>query len=162
MNTKLQTKSATTTSSSTRPTILLVDDDPSVREMIGRVLTAEGYLVLSASNGAEALGIAATNRVELVLLDLNMPIKNGWDTFEQLTSRDPLLAVIIITARPNQFFTSLGAGVGALFEKPLDFPTLLQTVSKMLEESAELRLARLAGQHTELHYQPVAGKESHQ
>ena len=65
--------------------------------------------------------------IDLVLLDLNMPIKNGWDAFEQLTSENPMLAVIVITARPNQLFTALGSGVSGLLEKPLDFPTLLET-----------------------------------
>jgi DNA-binding response OmpR family regulator len=142
----------------TRETILLVDDDPSVREMIGRVLVDEGYLVLRAANGAEALRIAAANHIDLVLLDLNMPVQGGWDTFEQLTSRDPLLAVIIITARFNQLFTALGAGVGALLEKPLDFPTLLETVSALIAESNESRLARLAGRPTEFHFLPAKKK----
>jgi DNA-binding response OmpR family regulator len=139
--------------------ILLVDDDPSVRQMVGRVLREEGYLVLNAANGAEALGIADTNHIDLVLLDLNMPVQGGWDTFEKLTARDPLVAVIIITARPNQLFTSLGAGVGALLEKPFDFPTLLKTVKTLLAESAELRLARLIGEHAGFHYHRSTGLE---
>jgi len=106
--------------------ILVVDDDSSVREMLSRVLAGEGYGVLAAANGAEALEIAAAKKIDLVLLDLNMPGQSGWDTFERLTASQPLLAVIIITARPNQLFTALGAGVGALLEKPLDFPQLLQ------------------------------------
>ena len=142
-----------------RKTLLLVDDDPAVRAMIGRVLTEEGYLVLSAANGAEAIGIAAANHVDLALLDLNMPVKNGWDTFERLTSEDPLLAVIIITARPNQLFTALGAGVGALLEKPLDFPKLLETVKLLLAEPTGSRLARLTGRATGFHYLPSTGKE---
>ena len=139
-------------------TILVVDDDPSVREMIGRVLAAEGYPVLSASTGAEAVEIAASNRIDLVLLDLNMPGQGGWDTFEKLTSNDPLLAVIIVTARPGQLFTALGAGVGALLEKPLDFPKLLETVRAVLAESPQVRMARLAGQHADFHYLASGGK----
>jgi CheY-like chemotaxis protein len=88
-----------------------------------------------------------------VLLDLNMPVKNGWDTFEQLTREHPLLPIIIATARPNQLFTALSAGAGALLEKPMDIPTLLQTMEKLLAESAEQRLARLAGKETVFHYQ---------
>lgn len=68
--------------------------------------------------------------IDLVLLDLNMPIKNGWDAFEQLTSENPMLAVIVITARPNQLFTAQGFGVSGLLEKPLDFPTLLESVKR--------------------------------
>ncbi|MEO8426797.1 MAG: response regulator [Verrucomicrobiota bacterium] len=157
MSSKITAKKASVRAS--QKSILLVDDDPSVREMIGRVLAAEGYLVLTASNGAEALGVAASNRIDLVLLDLNMPVKGGWDTFAELTSKDPLLAVVIITAKPNQLFTSLGAGVGALLEKPLDFPILLRTVSALLAESAQLRLARLTGHSVDFHYLPSRGKE---
>jgi DNA-binding response OmpR family regulator len=140
--------------------LLVVDDDPSVRDMISRVLATEGYSVRAVANGAEALGAAAANRIDLVLLDLNMPGKGGWDTFAELTARDPLLAVIIITAQPNQLFTSAGAGVSALLEKPLDFPTLLKTVRAVLAESAELRLARMTGHHTDFHYLPSTRKEA--
>ena len=113
--------------------ILVVDDDASVREMLTRVLTGEGYLVWAAADGTAALEIAAVAKVDLVLLDLNLPGKSGWDIFERLTAENPMLAVIIITARSNQLFTALGAGAGALLEKPLDFPKLLQTISRLLD-----------------------------
>jgi DNA-binding response OmpR family regulator len=130
----------------------LVDDDPSIRLMLGRVLVAEGYSVLEAANGVEALNLAAATHIDLVLLDLNMPMKNGWDTFERLTTNNPLLAVIIITARPNQLFTAASAGVGALMEKPLDIPKLLQSVRTLLLEQPQARMARMAGQPAEFHY----------
>jgi DNA-binding response OmpR family regulator len=159
MNSKRTTRPAPPPRQNVKRTILLVDDDPAVRQMIGRVLANEGYLVLCAANGAEALGIAAANHVDLALLDLNMPVQNGWDTFERLTAENPFIAVIIITARPNQLFTALGAGAGALLEKPLDFPVLLKTIKTLLAESAELRLARLAGRRAEFHYLPAPGEE---
>lgn len=134
--------------------ILLVDDDPAIREMVGRLLTEEGYAVLPATNGQEALDLVAATQVELVLLDLNLPVKSGWDAFERLTAEYPTLPVVIITARPNQLFTALGSGVGALMEKPLDFPKLLQTIRTLLDEPIELRLARLAGKSAEFHYAP--------
>jgi FixJ family two-component response regulator len=89
-----------------------------------------------------------------------MPVKGGWDTFERLTANNPLLAVIIITARPNQLFTSLAAGVGALLEKPLDFQNLLETVQSLLDESTDLRLKRLSGGRADLYYLPSTGRES--
>ena len=138
--------------------ILVVDDDSSVRQMLGRILTGEGYLVGKAANGVEALETAAEGQFDLMLLDLNMPVKNGWDTFERLTTENPLLPVIIITARPNQVFTALGAGVGALMEKPLDFPKLLQTISALLAEDPEVHLARMAGKRAEFYYQPAGQK----
>jgi CheY-like chemotaxis protein len=135
-----------------RQTILVVDDDPGVRETIARVLATEGYVVLCAANGAEALGVAGANRIDLVLLDLNMPVKGGWDTFERLTTDNPFLAIIIITARPNQLFTALGAGVSALLEKPFDYPGLLRAVRTVLEEPARARLARMTGHKSDFYY----------
>ena len=129
-----------------------MDDDATVRDSISDVLVTEGYTVVPAIDGQQALELAASAQFDLVLLDLNMPVKNGWDTFEQLTRRHPLLPIIIVTARPNQLFTAVGAGVGALLEKPLDIPTLLRTIRRLLAESAETRLARLAGRQTEFHY----------
>src|SRR6185503_17918093 len=134
--------------------ILLVDDDPTVRGSLNDVLVAEGYFVVPAGNGQQALDLANESPVDLVLLDLNMPVKNGWDTFEQLTREHPLIPIIIATARPNQLFMAISAGVGALMEKPMDIPMLLRTIEKLLAESTEQRLARLAGKQTKFHYQP--------
>jgi len=132
--------------------ILLVDDDPTVRDSLSNVLVAEGYSIIPAENGQQALDLANQLPVDLVLLDLNMPVKNGWDTFEQLTFEHPLIPIIIATARPDQLFTALGAGAGALLEKPMDIPMLLRTMAKLLAESADQKLARLAGKETEFHY----------
>lgn len=143
-----------------RKRILLADDDPGVRESLAAALRSEGYAVLPAKDGQEVLDMIAVSEVDLVLLDLNMPVKNGWDTFERLSTENPLTPIIIITARSSQLFTALAAGVGALLEKPLDIPTLLKTMSTLLAESAEVRLARMSGQHTEFFYLPTAGQGS--
>jgi two-component system response regulator MprA len=139
--------------------ILLVDDDPAVRDSLARLLMGEGYEVLPAANGVEALDLAGRSEVDVVLLDLNLPKKNGWDTFELMTRQNPKTPVIIITARPNQLFPALASGAGALMEKPLDFPKLLQTIRDLLAEPVEARIARLAGKPAEFHYLP-AGKPS--
>jgi CheY-like chemotaxis protein len=135
--------------------ILVVDDDVSVRELLGRVLAGEGYGVREAANGPEALAIAATDQLDLVLLDLNLPGKSGWEVFERLTTSQPLLPVIILTARSNQLFPALAAGAGALLEKPMDFPRLLQVVSRLLAESPAARRARQAGRAAEFIYNPA-------
>ena len=154
-NTSSRTAS-TRVRSTNRPAkrILLVDDDSTVRDSLNDVLLSEGYLVIPAENGQQALDLASKSSVDLVLLDLNMPVKNGWDTFEQFTREHPLIPIIIVTARPNQLFTAINAGVGALLEKPMDIPMLLRTMEKLLVETAGQRLARLAGQKAEFHYQP--------
>lgn len=132
--------------------ILLVDDDPSVRTMIRRVLASEGYTVLTAATAEEAFEATRTRPVNLVMLDLNMPGQGGWDTFAKLSSLDPSLAVIIITARPNQLFTALAAGVDALLEKPFDYNQMLETVRTVLDDPSSPRHKRLTGIPQHLRY----------
>ncbi len=134
--------------------ILLVDDDPGVRASLSGVLVSEGYAVIPAEDGQRAIDLAQSADVDLVLLDLNMPLKNGWDTFEQLTAEHPHVPIIIATARANQLFTALGAGADALIEKPLDISELLQTMTRLLNEPREVHLSRLAGRNTGFVYQP--------
>lgn len=151
---------ADTTIPGVRPQVLLVDDDLSVRESLALVLEESGYAVVQAADGQKAIDLASCERVDLVLLDLNMPVKNGWDTFEQLTRDHPLLPIVIATARPNQFFTALNAGVGALLEKPLEIPQLLRVIGRLIAESPEKRLSRLAGQNEDFDYQSSASGKS--
>src|SRR5260221_4937876 len=138
----------------TRRRILVVDDDASVREMLPRVLEGEGYEALSAASGEEAVAIFGAARVDLVLVDLKLRDQSGWHTFQQLVAEDPLLSVVIITAGPGQLFAALGFGAGALLEKPLDFPRLLQTIRDLLEEPEQTRLARVEGRRAQFHYLP--------
>jgi DNA-binding response OmpR family regulator len=142
-----------------RKRVLLVDDDPAVRDSLGNVLVSEGYQVVPAENGEQALELANKVPVDLALLDLNMPVKNGWATFEELIGSRPLLPVIIITARANQVFTALSAGAGALMEKPMDIEALLNTMTALLNEPAEQRLARLVGKSSRFHYKPAKDQE---
>jgi DNA-binding response OmpR family regulator len=135
--------------------ILLVDDDAAIRQILVRLLQEEGYFVLTAANGVEALALADATKFDLVMLDLNMPVKDGWSTFEELTARAPTMPVIIITARPNQLFPALASGVGALLEKPLDFVKLFDTVRSLLEEPEEFRVARrMTGQSSMFRFIP--------
>lgn len=136
--------------------ILLVDDDPVLRGSLHDVGVAEGFTMISAENGQQALELIRQSRIDLVLLDLTMPVKSGWDTFEELTREHPLIPVIIMTARPNQLFTALNAGAGALMEKPMDIPVLLRTMRMLLTEPHAKRIARVAGFETDFHYKSSA------
>jgi DNA-binding response OmpR family regulator len=135
-----------------KATVLIVDDDAPVRESLRKVLQSEGYDVVLAADGQEGLEQFDPARIDLLLLDLNLPKKSGWDLFERFTSINPLLAVIIITGRHNQRKLATAAGVGALMEKPLDVPLLLQTVATLLAEPMEIRLKRLVGQDRHVRY----------
>jgi DNA-binding response OmpR family regulator len=135
-----------------KKTVLIVDDDDAIRESLRKLLQAEGYEVRLAANGQEGLDQFDPARVDLLLLDLNLPAKSGWDLFERLSFINPLLPIIIITGRDNQYKLAAAAGVGALMEKPLDVPLLLQTITALLAEPAETRLKRLVGLNKNVRY----------
>jgi CheY-like chemotaxis protein len=116
--------------------ILLVDDDPAIKQILLHILEEENYSVLTAANSVEVLALAETTKFDLVLLDLSMPIKDEWETFEQLSSKKPFLPIILITAYPNQFSTALPSGAVALLEKPLDFLQLFHMIHALLEKPA--------------------------
>ena len=123
--------------------ILLADDDRAVRKALSRAFESEGFDVLMAEDGRAAVREFIAESPVLVLLDLNMPDKDGWQAFDLIETLHPYVPVIIITARPNQFGRAKMAGADALMEKPLDLPLLVQTVNRLLKEPEELRLARL-------------------
>ena len=129
----------------TKAKILLADDEEEVLAALGSVLISEGYEVILAKDGREAIERFREEHIDVVLLDLNMPVKGGWEAFECLTTIHPLLQIIVITARPDQYPLALAAGVAALMEKPLDLRLLLQTIDELLVEPMEKRLARLTG-----------------
>jgi two-component system, OmpR family, response regulator RegX3 len=135
-------------------TLLLVDDDSSVRDSLAKVLRAKGYRVLLAANGQQALDRFARGGIDLLILDLGLPRKSGWDVFERITTKNPFVPVIIITGQARQLDTAVAAGVGALMEKPLDVEQLLETIRRLLAEPKETRLRRLSGYRKDVHYVP--------
>ena len=142
-----------------RKKILVVDDDNAVRESLMNALSYENYFPVGAANGEEGLAMIESQKPDLVLLDLNMPGKGGWQVYKEISSQRPLLPVVVLTARPNQLFTSLGAGVGALIEKPFDFLKLLQTIRELLSETPAQRLARASGHPSSFQYHRPNGNE---
>jgi len=126
-----------------RKTILLADDDASVQTMIRRVLESEHYRVLLASSGREAASQFLNGPPDLVLLDLNMPDKDGWEAWRIMDTLHPFVPVIVITARPNQYEQAKRMRIEALMEKPLDLPLLLRTIRRLLVEPDEERIRRV-------------------
>ena len=124
-------------------TVLIADDDASVCQMLGRVLESEQYKVVRAKTGLDAAAIFLAAPPDLVLLDLNMPVKDGWEAFHLMHAAKPTIPIIIITARPSQQEQATRMGADALMEKPLDLSVLLGTIGKLLAESEAERTQRL-------------------
>jgi DNA-binding response OmpR family regulator len=116
--------------------ILIVDDDEAVRTGLSGVLLSEGYEVSTASNGREAVERFQGLDISLILVDINMPVLNGWGAIGQLRSLKPKVPIILITARPDQRRVARAAGV-ELMEKPLEIPHLLARISKLLQRPAD-------------------------
>ncbi len=113
--------------------ILVVDDDPGVREGVRALLESEGYAVATASDGAEAIERLREGGVRLVLLDLAMPVVDGW---QFLARRDtdpgfPRVLVVLLSGLP---FIRDAPGVADFLRKPIDSDRLLECVHRLCGE----------------------------
>ena len=79
------------------PVVLLVEDDAPVRELICRALRANGFDVMAAASGEEALDLEPTRSVDLLLSDVMLPNRNGFDVAKQIRRRSPHIAVVFMS-----------------------------------------------------------------
>jgi two-component system, cell cycle response regulator DivK len=116
--------------------ILLVEDDVMNREMIARYLTSEGYQVISAGDGANAVLLARKELPDLILMDMGLPILNGWQaTYRLKTAADTRgIPVIALTAfaMSEDRAKCLAVGCQAFESKPVNFDRLLTTIRQLL------------------------------
>jgi DNA-binding response OmpR family regulator len=119
-----------------RARVLVVDDEPMVREVLGRYLQREGYDVETAADGEQALSAVRRNRPDLVLLDLMLPCVDGLEVFRRLQAADPP-AVIMITARGEETDRVVGLELGAddYVAKPFSPREVVARVRSVLRRS---------------------------
>jgi two-component system, chemotaxis family, chemotaxis protein CheY len=112
-------------------TVLVVDDDPGILDVLEQALDAEGYRVVMASNGREALRRVFERRPDLMLVDLMMPVMDGWTFVRECRSIDYVAntPVIILSAARNVEQAAHDLGVQAVISKPFDLDTLLSLVA---------------------------------
>ena len=113
-----------------QPTILIVDDEPDLREVVAELLEMEDYAVLQAANGQLALDVlAATGPPCMVLLDLMMPVMDGYEFLNRLRADDRYreLPVLMLTAH---FSATAPPGTVGLLRKPVDIAELLKLVAR--------------------------------
>ena len=120
------------TSNASQPTILVVEDDTNQRALYEEELADEGYNILSAGDGKEALARVRDNRPDLIVLDINMPVMDGLDTLSQLLEHNGQIPVIINTAYASyqESFTSWSAD--AYIVKSSDLTELKNTIKRLL------------------------------
>jgi CheY-like chemotaxis protein len=120
----------------TQPFVLIVDDDNVIRSLLRSTLPDEGYELVEAENGNQALQISEARRPALVLLDWRMPGLSGADVLAGLKQRHPDVPVIVLTAEPHAKVRTQAESLGAdvFMTKPFSPLQLLDSVEELLPE----------------------------
>ena len=111
---------------------MIVDDDPSIRSTIALVLDEEGYDVIEARNGSEALSLLTPAEPGAIILDLNMPLMDGSTFYGELRARGLQTPVVILSA-VNAVRVGRELGANAALNKPFDIHVLVSTVSRIVQ-----------------------------
>ncbi|WEF29265.1 two-component system response regulator GlrR [Klebsiella aerogenes] len=118
--------------------LLLVDDDPGLLKLLGMRLVSEGYSVVTAESGPEALRVLARERVDLVVSDLRMDEMDGLQLFAEIQKAQPGMPVIILTAHGSipDAVAATQQGVFSFLTKPVDKDALYKAIDDALEQSS--------------------------
>lgn len=119
-------------SSSKKATVLVVDDDRDAREAMTELLEIEGFTVLAAANGREALDVLKVENPSVVLLDLMMPVISGWEFLRRRKNKPKLakIPVIVTSAVIDRAAASDAEGVDEFLVKPINIDKLLTLVKR--------------------------------
>lgn len=122
------------------PKILLVEDNDMNRDMLSRRLARKGYEMLAAADGQQGIEQARASRPDLILMDMSLPVLDGWEATRRLKA-DPetrAIPVIALTAHAmaGDRERALDAGCDDYDTKPIEFPTLLAKIEALLSHSA--------------------------
>ena len=117
--------------------ILIAEDEPQIAAFVRRGLEHAGYQTILADDGADALRIALTGDVDLVLLDVGLPTMDGFDVLREIRRQNGVLPVVMLTARTSTRDTveGLDAGASDYVRKPFTFEELLARVRSRLRET---------------------------
>lgn len=120
--------------------VLVVEDDPDIRLLLRTVLESEGYGVVEAATGSEAVSVAAETRPRLILMDISLPLLDGLSATRQIkadgTLRDtPVLAV---SAYDSARRRAVRAGCAGLVAKPIDVEELKAVVRRLVEQGQDV------------------------
>ncbi len=114
--------------------ILVVDDDPSILATVEDILDFEGYEVVTAMNGQEALRILEKRLPSLVVLDMRMPVVDGWGFAERVRERGIEVPLLVMTAARNAQRWAEEIGAAGYVAKPFEMSELLQEIERVRGE----------------------------
>jgi two-component system, chemotaxis family, chemotaxis protein CheY len=110
--------------------VLVVDDDPSILDTVTAILSNEGYQVKAAGGGEEALALVSAWRPTLVLLDMRMPLMDGWAVARALREAGSTIPIVVMTAAENAKRWAEEIDAAGHIAKPFDLDELLDCVEK--------------------------------
>ncbi len=117
--------------------ILLVEDNELNRDMLMRRLRRAGFSVIWAADGREALKLMASKNPSVVLMDMNLPILNGWTACRRAREDQAIkhIPIIALTAHAmaEDRLNAIAAGADDFATKPIDFPNLLEKIQKLID-----------------------------
>ena len=113
--------------------ILIVDDDPAIRATISEVLADEGYRVAMATDGVDALAAIEETLPALILLDMRMPILDGWGFARTLRERGVAVPIVVMTAAQDATRWAEEIRAAGTLAKPFDLDELLRVVEHTLQ-----------------------------
>ena len=118
--------------------ILIAEDDPHIRNGIEALLHGEGYEVFAAKDGEEALRLYTAQRPDLVVLDIMMPKKSGYDVCKAIRAADPRTPIIMLTAKGEEIDKVLGLELGAddYITKPFSIREFAARIAAVLRRRA--------------------------
>ena len=120
------------------PKLLLVEDNEDNRDMLSRRLARKGYEVVCAVNGAEGVALASSASPDLILMDMSLPILDGWEATRQIKASEATRAVPVIAltahAMAGDREKAVDAGCDDYDTKPVELPRLLQKIESLLEQ----------------------------
>jgi two-component system chemotaxis response regulator CheY len=111
--------------------VLVVDDDPDIRELLFTALEDEGFEVVPAGNGQEALAIIATFRPDVIVLDLMMPVMDGWQFAREMRARDEDIPIVLLSAARDLGTHAKALSAADIIEKPFDLSELLPKIARV-------------------------------
>ncbi|UCD15907.1 MAG: response regulator [Candidatus Omnitrophota bacterium] len=115
--------------------ILIVDDDAGIRNILGVILTKRGFIIEEAENGKVALAKIAKNKPDLILLDVKMPVMDGFQTYKHLKSASQTkgIPVIFCTSGHIEDIQKVKIGTDECIRKPIKLKELDEKINKILE-----------------------------
>jgi CheY-like chemotaxis protein len=118
--------------------ILLVEDNEMNRDMLSRRLERRGYQVVCALDGQQAVGMAASEAPALILMDMSLPVLDGWEATRQIKAAHRTLPIIALTAHAMQGDEEKArqAGCDDYDTKPVELTRLLEKMEKLLQPPA--------------------------